>query len=154
MAEKEQMGIQHLEDLPSRRTLLLVLAACPAVKAQQLRGRWGATAGEHEMGGAWTAQPPAEADAAYGTWSLLDRAGRRLVSGTWSARKVKEKWEGRWQAEVEGGRKHAGSWTASGGKSGALTLMDLFRLASGQIVSGTWQSDSRLSGSWSIRADQ
>jgi len=154
MAEKKQMGIQHLEDLPSRRTLLLVLAACPTAKAQRLRGRWGATVGEHEMGGTWTAQPHAETDAAYGTWSLLDRAGRRRVSGTWSARKVKEKWEGRWQAEVEGGRKHAGSWTVRGDKPGPLPLIDLFRLALGQIVSGTWQSDGRLSGSWSIRADR
>ncbi len=64
----------------------------------------------------------------------MDPAGRPLASGTWSARKAKEKWEGRWQAEAEGGRKQAGSWTAEGGRPGSAPLFALFRTALDQMV--------------------
>jgi hypothetical protein len=139
---------------PSRRRLLLLLATCPIAAAQQLRGRWSATAGGRTLSGTWTAQPHEETDAAFGTWTLLDRSGKRMVYGTWSARKAKDTWEGRWLAEVDRGRKYEGSWMARLGKPGSLPLIDLFRSASDRIVSGTWRSDSGLSGAWSIQADR
>ncbi len=145
---------QGRTDFPSRRKVLLLLMVCPHAKAQELRGRWSAAVGQHRLGGTWTARPHSEPDAAYGTWSLLSSGGKQLASGTWSARKSTEKWEGRWQAEVDRGGEQAGSWTARVGKSGELPLIDLFRLAADQIVAGSWQSDSRLAGTWSIKANR
>jgi hypothetical protein len=140
-------------NLFSRRKLLLCLAACRFANAQELKGRWGATAGQREFGGTWTARPGDEPETATGTWTLLDPNWRPLASGTWSARKRKAGWEGRWQAEVAGGVKHSGSWTAQIGGSGSVPMMDLFRLAFDHTVAGVWRSDSRASGNWSIKAD-
>jgi hypothetical protein len=138
----------------SRRSFLWLLACGLNAEAQEHRGRWRATFQGRTMGGTWTAQPHSEPDAAYGTWSLLDPAGKRLARGTWGAGKIRDQWEGRWRAEVDGGGKHAGSWTAKVDGEGSLPMIDLFRLAVEQAVSGTWRSDSRLSGTWSIQANR
>jgi hypothetical protein len=122
--------------------------------AEQLTGAWSATLKEHTLGGGWTAQAHEEPDAAYGAWNLLDQSERVLASGTWSMRKVKDAWEGRWVAEVEGGGKYSGSWAARLSTPGLSPLFGLFRSAVSKAVGGTWRSDNGLSGTWSIQTDQ
>ena len=140
--------------IPRRSVLALILAGAIRAERVQLTGSWSATANGRTLAGTWTAQPHEEADAAWGAWSLVDRSGRLLGSGSWTARKEKDRWRGLWNAEVTGGGAYSGSWTAQLSVSDSLPLFELFRAAVNEVVSGTWSADRGQSGAWSIRADQ
>ena len=130
------------------------MACNTSAGTEQLSGGWSATIGGRTVGGGWTAEPHEEPDAAWGTWSLLDRSGGRLASGAWGARKAKDEWQGRWEAEVYRCGTYSGSWAARLGIARSSPLIDLFRSAMDEAVSGTWKADRGLAGAWSIRADR
>jgi hypothetical protein len=140
---------------PTRRSLLsLMLGGATLLSAEQISGGWSANVAGRTLGGAWTAQPHEQQDTAWGTWSLLDRSGRKLASGTWSARKVAGQWEGGWQAEVDGRGSYSGSWAADAGVDGSAPMFKLFQTAADDVVHGTFRTSSRISGSWAIRAEK
>ena len=114
---------------PSRRILLSLLGTASLVPAERISGGWSATVGGRKIGGAWTAEPHGDEDAAWGTWSLLDPSGKRIASGTWGARKVKGRWEDLWRAEVDGRGGHSGTWTADVQSKGSSRMYELFRKA-------------------------
>lgn len=134
--------------------LALILTGAIRAEPVQLAGSWSATANGRTLAGAWTAQPGEEADAAWGAWSLVDRSGRLLGSGSWTARKEKEGWRGRWNAGVTRGDAYSGIWTAELDVSDSRPLIELVRAAVKEVVSGTWSADRGQSGAWSIRANQ
>ena len=83
-AQYDTLSRVTLADQISRRGLFALLMACnTSAGTGQLSGGWSATIGGRTVGGGWTAEPHEEPDAAWGTWSLLDRSGGRLASGTW-----------------------------------------------------------------------
>ncbi len=133
--------------------LALILGGAIRAEPVQLTGSWSATAKGRALAGTWTAEPHEEADAAWGTWSLLDRSGGLLVSGSWAARKEKDRWRGQWNAEVTGRDTYSGSWTARLRVPDSSPLFELFQAAVKEVVVGTWSTNRGLSGAWSIRAD-
>ena len=137
----------------SRRSALCLLAMGRSVfPAERLFGTWSATAGQRTLGGTWTAEPHEEADSAWGTWSLVDRSGRRIASGTWGTRKANGKWQGQWRAEADGRGSYSGGWTAEVTLDASASMFALLQAAVSDVVSGSWSAPRRLSGEWSIRA--
>ena len=138
--------------IPRRSVLALLFAGAIRAQPPQLKGPWSATAAGGTLAGTWTAQPHEEADAVWGTWRLLDRSGGVLGSGSWSARKEKEGWQGLWNATVAGGGAYSGNWAAQLSVSNSLPLIELFAESVKEVVSGTWSADRGQFGAWSIRA--
>lgn len=101
--------------------------------------------------GTWSAQPDRDGVTCTGEWTLEDEAGQTVASGTWSARKLDNAWQGSWRALADGGRSAAGTWTAEMKPSRSSKFSDLFEAALAEVVSGAWRADDRHSGAWSIR---
>ena len=137
----------------TRRLFLSTLfLTSTAGAAERITGGWSAVIGGRAVGGAWAAEPNEDRDAAWGSWSLLDKSGRRLASGTWGARKVAGKWEGQWQAAVPSRGSYSGSWTAGLELDGSAPMVEMLRHARKQVVNGQWRAATGQSGSWAIQA--
>jgi hypothetical protein len=95
---------------------------------------------------------PGEAsDTVAGSWSLLDRNGTELATGTWAAGKEGKVWRGTWQARRSSGQIYDGTWRAQAGLPLSSHLSNLFETAIAKAVSGAWWMGS-YSGAWTIRA--
>jgi hypothetical protein len=139
----------------------LALLTAPSMRAgarqsagTTLHGGWAVSASPNRaFQGTWTARVASDrADAAQGTWKLLDRANRTTAEGTWSAIKTPRSWSGRWQARVTGRNQLlSGTWRTTDASPDVKTLGDLFERAVQVQVSGTF-AIGRLTGSWSLRA--
>jgi hypothetical protein len=118
-----------------------------------LSGNWSANSSTGlALAGTWTATPEPKSGGVIGTWTLVDREGKTLAGGGWSAAKSAKKWSGAWRAVVSGrSGEYSGTWTSSVDAHGDVPLVDLFEKAIGSVVSGTWRSSGH-SGAWSIRA--
>ena len=130
----------------------LTVAAAAQIPDAALRGSWAATAGGQTLSGTWTARAlPDNANAAQGTWALLD--GTRIASsGTWSAAKAATGWTGSWQARVAGSNQLlSGTWRVDAPAGDVKTFAALLQKSVEQQVSGAWASGPRR-GAWSIRA--
>src|SRR5215469_3128696 len=141
--------------------LLRLLAAALAVMgtlaqepALELRGAWSATTATQTLGGAWGAEiSPRNPDSTAGYWTLLNDAGERMLSGTWSARRTGSHWNGTWMARTTQGRSFSGVWDADIEGSKAPTFVDMLRQSFEREVAGTWRS-GRYSGSWWIKGSK
>ena len=135
-----------------RRTLILaVLIGSTALpQPNQLKGTWSAASGAEAMFGSWTARLDAQADVAWGTWRVMDAAGKPSGGGAWSARKVSSEWRGSWRAQTQSNEAATGTWTAKSALAGTAALNELIQSAVTQIVGGTWKHGGKT-GTWSIR---
>lgn len=131
--------------------LLLSLAAAAAAQSARWHGTFAATAQGATLAGTWTAQAGKDPHTAFGSWALLNAAGKPIAAGTWSAAKAEDRWEGGWRARVESGREFSGGWTAHLTAGSGATMSELFEAAVKSMASGNWQS-GRAGGVWSIRA--
>ena len=123
-----------------------------------IRGSWSATAGPNQVfQGTWTAEPASgDANAAQGSWTLLNRSNQLSAEGTWSAVKTARVWSGTWQARVLAksgatSRLLSGSWRTQIAAGDVRTLRELLQKTLSDQVNGTWGS-GRLAGAWSLRA--
>ena len=148
-------------------TLVLTLPLLTGVQAEQsvLRGSWAATVGQQRvLQGTWAATiQTATPDAAQGTWTLLDKANRVVLQGTWSAEKSPKGWHGTWAARVASprgaggrtasGQSYTGTWQASSKIVSGRTFAEMFEQTLRDQISGSWRS-GRLQGNWSLRGFQ
>lgn len=114
---------------------------------------WSAnTSSGRSFGGTWTGAIDASTGTASGTWTLMDRSGRVLMRGTWSAAKSESEWRGSWRALISGQkREYSGTWSCALDHPPDSPLSGLFEKALQQAVNGTWRSVGQ-SGGWSVRA--
>ena len=136
--------------------LLLIMLSAPLSCAQtgDLYGSWSATYGQRVFQGSWTLAGNGDADTGWGAWRLLDPAGKTLLSGTWSMRKVDDECRGSWRAEVKDSTVvYTGTWTSLLKQPGGTSrFRDMFEAAAKEVVSGAWAAPGGRSGAWSIRA--
>ena len=133
--------------------VLLIGSASLLPSAEQISGGWSATAGERTIGGSWTGKPHDDKDAAWGAWTLRDASGKRILSGSWVASKVGDKWQGQWRADVGNRGSYSGSWTADAKTAGSSPMYELLRESLESVVRGTWGTASnQTSGNWAIQA--
>ena len=123
----------------------------PAAHAQSQQGNWSANGGNgvHLTGGFTVIADTAGTVA--GTWTLRNNTGFTVAQGAWSAARSEREWRGSWRAFVSGSNaEFTGTFTAAVALRPSTKLPELFALAVGQIVSGSWTSRGN-SGAWSIR---
>jgi hypothetical protein len=132
----------------------LILGSC--VLAQEplpvLVGSWTATAGPNQIyGGTWSAQTSLhDPNAARGAWSLLNEAGEILQTGTWSAQKTGQGWQGTWTARPMKGQSVSGTWTADAANLNAESFAEMLKRTATKEVSGSWRS-GRHQGNWWLK---
>jgi len=114
---------------------------------------WSArTSTGRTFSGTWTGAADPSAGTAAGSWTLLDGAGKTVMSGTWSASKSSKGWNGAWRALVTDRRNvYSGTWSANVRLAPNARFADLFEAAIKEVVGGSWRAGGP-SGSWSIRA--
>ena len=118
------------------------------------RSAWSAnTRAGRSVGGTWTGDIDISKGTAFGTWTVKDKGGRIVLSGTWSAAKSPKEWRGSWRALIAGQpTERSGTWSSPLQLPAAdSSLVVLFENAVQQAISGAWQSGGQ-SGAWSIRA--
>ena len=132
------------------RTLVAFAVCVVMASGTELQGTWTAASPRGTLAGTWTAEDHDSAGVT-GTWTLQDASGNILLQGGWSASKSARLWNGAWRSTVSGGSgEFAGTWTSSVSASPQADLIEMFKSALREVVSGTWQAGS--SGTWSIRA--
>lgn len=143
-----------------RRLVLVCTLLCGAgVAAVQQHptfgGTWTATVGQDRvLRGRWIGQMvPGEPDSAHGSWILVNKSGKTVTKGTWSARKVGREWRGTWSATDQAQRPAKGTWTAEIKINPQSPLDSMLELSVKEEVSGTWMS-GRLSGFWWIEGER
>jgi hypothetical protein len=95
---------------------LLVAGVAGAAEQRPVwNGSWIAAAGPQVFRGNWSARAlPNDANAAVGSWTLVNDAGDVVMQGTWQARKAARAWRGTWQAKAQPtGGTYAGTWQAT-----------------------------------------
>jgi len=137
----------------TRRTVLAAAAGRSAAQSKSWSGRWAASWRGRQIGGTWVAREFKEPTAGGGAWSLLDSAGRALMTGTWGARKRETAWDGSWFGQVDGGRLYQGSWAARLNLSPKLPFSKLLEAGRKAMVRGAWESDGGHRGAWTIWTD-
>jgi|SRR5215469_1687055 len=117
--------------------------------ATTFRGSWTASAGgDQYLRGTWSGQVSLpNRNAAQGSWTLVSDAGEILMSGTWSARKTAQAWEGTWTARVGRGGSLSGNWSADLKGFAGKTMEEMLTRTMENQVAGAWQS-GRRQGYW------
>jgi hypothetical protein len=130
-------------------SLSFVLSAEEAPSQTLYRGSWIASAGpKRYFRGRWSGQLLANThNAASGTWVLLGQGNKGALEGTWSAHKSQEGWQGTWTAQIRGGRRYSGAWSADLDKFPGNTFEDMLQHVLEKQVAGWWKS-GRLEGNW------
>ena len=122
--------------------------------APKWQGAWSATAGGAAFAGTWSAAANAATgetpDTVAGTWSLRDKSGVELASGTWTAAKDVDAWRGAWKARHPTGQIYSGTWEAQVDLPMAAHLSDLFEAAIAKVANGSWRMGNN-GGAWAIR---
>jgi hypothetical protein len=115
-------------------------------------GTWIATAGSSPpLRGRWSAQAlPGSADEMQGSWSMIDDAGDTVARGTWSARRSKRGFQGKWQARAATGAIYKGSFEAHLPGFKGKTLQDMFAGTRTAQISGFWRM-GRAEGAWYLK---
>src|SRR5437867_856128 len=121
-----------------RVVLLLSFVSLGAAQSTHWPGTWSASSGSRTLTGSWDATLGDNPNVAFGTWTLLDRAGKQLAHGTWSARKAEKTWNGGWQARPSSGPALSGTWRARFPIVSPTRLSDLFEFALTNVVNGSW----------------
>jgi hypothetical protein len=143
----------------ARRTVALAaLTLCPGVAGAAtdaappvFEGTWIATAGPLVLHGRWSAQAlPGAPDDLQGSWSVLNGAGGVTAIGTWSARRARRGFTGKWMARAANGGLHAGTFEAHLPGFKGKTLQDMFAETGKQQISGFWRM-GRLRGAWYLK---
>jgi hypothetical protein len=104
--------------------------------------------------GVWSAQVhPDVANAAFGSWAIVDGGNRVILQGTWTAERSAVAWRGGWSARIATGQTLSGTWEAAldDRADNGDGVMDLLKLSLQQAVAGSWRYGG-LTGSWSVRA--
>ena len=137
--------------------LLVALFPGPfGLPAQQapfaFHGRWTATAGPSQVfRGTWAAQVvPDTPNAAQGAWTLLSETGEVRLQGTWSALKVRSRWQGTWTARTLQGQSFSGTWNADITELSRKTLQQMLEWTAEKEVAGAWRS-GRYQGNWWLK---
>ena len=133
--------------------LVALMSSAVLASAADLRGTWSAASNSGQrLAGGWTAEARQDSEAAAGTWTLFDVAGKALMQGGWSASKSAKAWHGAWRATVSGRTgEFSGVWTSQTALAPEASLAQMLESALNAVVTGTWKSGGN-SGSWSIRA--
>jgi len=141
--------------------LALIFASCTLAQEQTSnehkskrhetiwRGSWVATAGPtRSLRGRWSAQlVPQTLNAAQGSWTLLGDSNQTLLEGTWSAHRFLHAWRGTWTARLASGQSLAGTWNSDLTDIDGQTFEDMFKRTIEKQVSGSWKS-GRMQGNW------
>src|SRR5262249_28483166 len=119
-----------------RMILLPVLGAvlfssAAATKAEPppvFEGTWIVTLGTQMVfHGRWAAQAlPDDRDTVQGSFSMLNDAGEVVGGGTWSARRAKRGFQGKWSSRGANGATYTGSFDAHLPGFKGKTLEDMF----------------------------
>lgn len=118
----------------------------------QLSGGWVAKGGARVLLGGWSAEIAAETpDAASGSWTMVDDKGNVLTRGTWSANKAKGAWRGAWSARLASGEVVSGTWAADASRlKGCKTFGDMLKRGAEVEIAGTWRM-GKARGTWWLR---
>jgi hypothetical protein len=132
--------------------LLASLSLAGAADQPKWQGTWAATVGSGAgFAGTWSATAGEDPDTIAGSWSLRDRNGAELATGTWAAGKEGKAWRGTWQARRASGQVYDGTWSAQVELPATSHLPTLFEAAIARALSGSWRM-SNYGGAWTIRA--
>ena len=120
-----------------------------------LHGTWVATpGGSRTFRGRWIGQaPPGQPEALHGSWTLTNDAGNTALSGTWSARRRRQGWQGTWSAQARNQRTVSGTWKADGDTAAVRSLQQLIERTLTTEISGSSQS-GRLQGQWWLKGSK
>jgi hypothetical protein len=134
--------------------LLLLSLTTASAQSKSWRGTWSATiaGGGRVFGGTWDATLGDDPDTVLGNWSAIDQAGETVATGTWAARKESKIWRGSWQARLASGQVFSGTWRSQSQLPATAHLADLLEAASAKTAGGTWRMGA-ASGAWSIQTD-
>jgi hypothetical protein len=137
--------------------LALAMSAAPAVAhagepPPVFQGTWIATAdASRPFAGRWSAQAlPGEPDEVQGSWSMVNDAGDTVAQGTWSARRSKGGFKGKWWARTATGGSFKGTFEAHLPGFKGKTLEDMFVATKTAQISGFWRM-GRAHGAWYLK---
>ena len=121
-------------------------------KPTVLQGTWTVTAAPTRVfHGAWSAQIlPSSPNAARGSWTLFNDANEMVMSGTWSARKTGQDWQGTWTARTAAGQSFSGTWDADLGGFVGKAIKDMLVRTAEKEVGGSWRSGP-YQGNWWLK---
>jgi hypothetical protein len=130
--------------------LLTAVAAGAAEAPPVFEGTWIATAGPAVVfHGNWSAQAiPGQLDDVQGSWSMVNEAGSVMSQGTWSARRSKRGFQGKWTARGAAGGSYSGSFEAHLPGFKGKTLQDMFAETRTRQISGFWRTSGGARGAW------
>jgi len=127
------------------------LAAATAEPPPVFQGSWIVTAGSAVLRGRWSAQAlPGQLDDVQGSWSMVNDAGDVTAQGTWSARRSRRGFQGKWSARVASGGIFKGSFEAHLPGFKGKTLQDMFAETATKQVSGFWRMGGAR-GAWYLK---
>jgi len=136
-------------------TLILALLGSCALAQEPLPvlgGSWTASLASGQIfRGMWSAQSTRQnLNAARGSWTLLNEAGEIILEGTWSARKMRQGWQGTWTAQAHRGVPLSGTWNADLASFSGKTIQAMLERTAEREVAGSWRTRG-YQGNWWLK---
>jgi hypothetical protein len=139
-------------------SLILVLLASCALAQQPLpvlSGSWTVSLASGQIfRDTWSAQTSRQnPNAARGSWTLLNEAGEIILTGTWSARKMGQDWQGTWTSQARKGAPLSGIWNADLAGFSGKTIHAMLERTAERDVAGSWRTRG-YQGNWWLKGSR
>jgi hypothetical protein len=147
-------GLSYGCDMKVLSLVLILLTSCALAQEPLpvLTGSWTASLASGQVyRGAWSAQTSRQnLNEARGSWTLLNEASEIILEGTWSARKMRQGWQGTWTAQAHRGAPLSGTWNADLASFSGKTIQAMLERTAEREVAGWWRTRG-YQGNWWLK---